>query len=263
MLTERQPNLSRMQRFGSECFAYKQDKRKLHARCEKCVFIGYENNSLAYIVYFPVSTKVQKHKLVKFVATTGVEQQTQTQLAPEDDDFIQHRSRSPNHHVTAEHEPEVSHHQPRAVKSEVKCEFEIAVSQYISKEETDQVQSNIDYSYQVMCNNIPVSFTDAETSDKSRGWVKAMDEEMHSLRVNNTFTLTKLPEGNNAVGGRYSRCMQLKLILTNRRKKQNKACYIAKGYSGMIGVDYEEAFSPTANMTSVRILMQKAAEERP
>lgn len=53
-----------------------------------------------------------------------------------------------------------------------------------------------------MCNNIPVSFTDAETSDKSREWVKAMDEEMHSLRVNNTCTLTKLPEGKNAVGGR-------------------------------------------------------------
>lgn len=37
----------------------------------------------------------------KFVATTGVEQQTQSNLTPEDDDFIQHRSRSPNHHVSS------------------------------------------------------------------------------------------------------------------------------------------------------------------
>lgn len=39
-----------------------------------------------------------------------------------------------------------------------------------------------------------------------------------------------------------------------------KARYVAKGYSQKYGVDYEETFSPTANMTSVRVLMQKAAQ---
>ena len=99
MLTGRRPNLSRMQRFGTKCFVYKQDKRKLDPRCEKCVFIRYDKNSPAYIVYFPVSKKVQKHRLLKFVAKSGVEQQTQTNFAPEDDDFIQHRPKSPDPHV--------------------------------------------------------------------------------------------------------------------------------------------------------------------
>lgn len=65
-LTGRQPNLSRMQKFGSECFAYKQDKRKLDARCEKCVFIGYDKNSPAYIVYFPdtKSAETQSGKII-------------------------------------------------------------------------------------------------------------------------------------------------------------------------------------------------------
>lgn len=40
-----------------------------------------------------------------------------------------------------------------------------------------------------------------------------------------------------------------------------KACYVAKGYSQKPGVDDSETFSPTANLTSVRVLMQKAAQE--
>ncbi len=36
---------------------------------------------------------------------------------------------------------------------------------------------------------------------------------------------------------------------------------IAKGYSQKMDVDYEETFSPTANLTSVRVLMQEAAQE--
>lgn len=105
-LTGRWPNLSKMQIFGSKCFAYKRNNRKLDPKCEKCVFIGYDKNSPAYIVYFPDTKKVQKHRLVRFVTKTGVEQQTQTNLTP--DDFVQYKSRSPDHHVPIQLKSEVS-----------------------------------------------------------------------------------------------------------------------------------------------------------
>lgn len=57
-LTGRRPNVSRMQRFGAECFVYKQNKRKLDARCKNGVFIGYDKNSPAYNIYFPDTKKV-------------------------------------------------------------------------------------------------------------------------------------------------------------------------------------------------------------
>ena len=271
MMTGRRPNWSRMQRFGSECFVDKQDKRKLDPRSEKCVFIGYDKNSPAYIVYFPVSKKVQKHRLVKFVTKSGVERQTQTHFTSHDDNFIQHRFRSPDHRVAVEHELEGSHHQPQPV--EVKCEpgssrypsrergmpdryTDCHVSRCMSEGEADQVQSNIDYCYRVTC-NIPVSFTEAVNSDKSREWVKAMDDEMHSLKEKNTFTLTNLPEGKKAVGGRWVYAMKTNVD----GSEKYKARYVAKGYSQKMGMNYEETFSPTANLTSVRVLMQKAAQE--
>lgn len=39
-----------------------------------------------------------------------------------------------------------------------------------------------------------------------------------------------------------------------------KARYVTKGYSQVIGGDYKETFSPTANITSIRALMQMAAQ---
>ena len=41
------------------------------------------------------------------------------------------------------------------------------------------------------------------TSTESGRWKKAMDEEMKSLEDNQTFVLTKLPEGSKTVGGRW------------------------------------------------------------
>ena len=55
MLTGKQPNLAKMQKFGSECYAYRQDKRKLDPRCDKGIFVGYDKNSPAYLVYYPSS----------------------------------------------------------------------------------------------------------------------------------------------------------------------------------------------------------------
>lgn len=44
-------------------------------------------------------------------------------------------------------------------------------------------------------------------------------------------------------------------------KSKHKGRFVAKGYSQKMGIDYGETFSPTANLTSVRVLLQKAAQE--
>ena len=45
------------------------------------------------------------------------------------------------------------------------------------------------------------------------------------------------------------------------RRVHVKYDFVAKGYSQKEGIDYGETFSPTANLTSVRVVLQKAAQE--
>ena len=83
-----------------------------------------------------------------------------------------------------------------------------------------------------------------------------MNEEIDSCKENDTYTLTPLPNGKQAVGGRWVYTMKENA----NGSKSYKARYVAKGYSQIEGQDYHETFSPTAQLTSVRVLMQLAAQ---
>ena len=78
-----------------------------------------------------------------------------------------------------------------------------------------------------------------------------MHEELESLKENNVFELTNLPEGKKTVGSKW--------VYTTKENsdgsKRYKARFIARGFSQKKGIDYRETFSPTANITSIRILM--------
>ncbi len=66
-LIGKQPNLSNMHVFGSTCCAFIQNAKKLEARSQKGIFIGYDNGSPAYLVFYPETNKVQKVRRVKFI----------------------------------------------------------------------------------------------------------------------------------------------------------------------------------------------------
>ena len=65
-MTGKKPNLSGMHVFGTACYAYVQNKKKLDARSEKGVFVGYDKGSPAYLVYLPDSGVVKRVRCVKF-----------------------------------------------------------------------------------------------------------------------------------------------------------------------------------------------------
>ena len=84
-----------------------------------------------------------------------------------------------------------------------------------------------------------------------------MDEEIESIKDNQTFTQTTLPEGRKTAGGRWVYSIKE----DSDGHDRYKARFVAKGYSQREGIDYGETFSPTANLTSVRIVMQKVAQD--
>lgn len=79
MPTGKKPNMSKLHKFGSRCFAYNtQEKGKLDSRFMQGLFIGYDKNSPAHLVYYADTEKGHKHRLVIFRDKTTLEKETQT-----------------------------------------------------------------------------------------------------------------------------------------------------------------------------------------
>ena len=118
----------------------------------------------------------------------------------------------------------------------------------------DAVNVNVDFCFSVR--DLPQSYPEAVHSPDSQNWRNAMDEEMHSLKENDTFTLAPLPEGKQTVGGRWVYAVKESADGT----LTHKARYVAKGYSQTKDIDYFETYALTTQMTSVRVLMQLAVK---
>ena len=308
VLTHKKPNLSNMAIFGTECYAYTQNKSKLDARCDKGIFLGYDKGSPAYLVLFPESGIIKKVRNVKFTNKFGVNKPDHK--VGYDVDFLPMEVRegqtAPNmgqgQEDAASPQDGLNHAAPRigqeqenaappqeglrqiglcqlqniparpgienqpAQPAELNPNMRYPVrntrrpphlDDYIVDQvldERDLINYSVDYCYTAQ--TYPKTYEEAMRSKDSKMWREAMNEEMKSLDENNTYTLTKLPEGKSLVGTRW--------VYTVKEKENGgvryKARYVAKGYSQVPEIDYFETFSPTAKITSIRLLMQLALD---
>jgi len=290
MLTGKRPDLSKMWVFGSDCYVYKHDQKKLDPRSEKGIFVGYSKNSPAYLVYSPHTGKVSKHRLVKFNKKNSDDQQTQTdEYDPEIKEYDEERAdgllredNAENHLVSEDKDStddtDVSQHDqttenaatvenPNGTKTEHRdgknhrySQREKKVPTYLGDYITDinnkdVIHTNVDFCYRAVC-GVPQTYHEALMSPEACEWKQAMREEIKSLKENDTFELTSLPEDRSAVGGKWVYALKE----NDEQRQIFKARYVAKGYSQTEGIDYKETFAPTANITSVRALMQVAVQ---
>ena len=78
-----------------------------------------------------------------------------------------------------------------------------------------------------------------------------MQEEMDSLQDRKVWDLVDLPPGRTPVKGRW--------VYVVKSDGRHKACFVAKGFTQIYRIDFEETFSPVARFESVRLLLSIAA----
>ncbi|KAL4302249.1 hypothetical protein GQ457_10G013460 [Hibiscus cannabinus] len=86
-------------------------------------------------------------------------------------------------------------------------------------------------------------------------WNQAVQEELHALEQNCTWTLTTLPPGKKAVGCKWIFVIKYKL---NGSIQRYKARLVAKGFTQTPGIDFSETFAPVAKLNIVRVILSLA-----
>lgn len=99
----------------------------------------------------------------------------------------------------------------------------------------------------------PSSFKEVQDSKEKAKWFEAMDEEMNSLRKNNTWELVNKPKGQRILGCKW--IYKLKEEESSINGIKYKARLVAKGYSQVEGIDFNEIFSPVVKHCSIRLIL--------
>ena len=103
----------------------------------------------------------------------------------------------------------------------------------------------------IIC-SIPTSYQEIKNRDDRLQWEHAINDEINSLLINNTWTLVQKPENKNIVNCKW--VFSLKNDEFGNPIKY-KARLVAKGFSQKYLIDYNETFAPVARISSFRFLI--------
>ncbi|GJX26620.1 retrotransposon protein, putative, ty1-copia subclass [Tanacetum coccineum] len=104
--------------------------------------------------------------------------------------------------------------------------------------------------------NEPANYKAIILDPESNKWLGAMNAEMQSMKDNQVWCLVKLPPNGKTVGinWRFKKKTDMYGIVHTYKDR-----LIAKGFTQTYGIDYEETFSPVADIKAIRILIAIAA----
>nr|GEW63609.1 hypothetical protein [Tanacetum cinerariifolium] len=98
----------------------------------------------------------------------------------------------------------------------------------------------------------PANYKAALLDPESKKWLNAMNVEMQSMKDNKVRVLVELPPNGKTVGSKW---LFKKKTDIDGNAHTYKARLVAKGYTQTSGIDYEETFSPVADIRAIRILI--------
>ncbi|GJV13650.1 retrotransposon protein, putative, ty1-copia subclass [Tanacetum coccineum] len=102
----------------------------------------------------------------------------------------------------------------------------------------------------------PTNYKAALLDPESDKWLNAMNVEMQSMKDNEVWELVELPPDAKTVGHKW---LFKKKTDMDGAVHTYKARLVAKGFTQTPGIDYEETFSPVADIRAIRILIAIAA----
>ncbi|GJW52901.1 retrotransposon protein, putative, ty1-copia subclass [Tanacetum coccineum] len=225
----------------------KPDKRE--PRSIKCIFVGYPKETMGYSFYYPSENKVFVAQNVEFFESNLIDHEASGSL--EDLEIIQEKDTNPSLDTSLNHEEddqEINEPQSDIIPIQKSSRTRRAPDRmclYIDAEEHEL--GNL---------GEPANCEAALLDPKSKKWLATMNMEMQSMKDNDVWELVELPPNVKTVGHKW---LFKKKTDMDSAIHTFKARLVAKCFTQTYGVDYEETFSPVANIRAIRILIAIAA----
>ncbi|GJY09393.1 retrovirus-related pol polyprotein from transposon TNT 1-94 [Tanacetum coccineum] len=242
------PNLSYLKVWGCEALVKRDTPDKLQQRSVKCIFIGYPKETMGYYFYFPPENKIVVARYAEFFEKNLITQEVSGRAI--DLEEIQDEDTSPSK-ITSEIPMEVEGFEPPQ-------EEDILIRR---SERTRRAPNRLSLNVEIEEHSLgdlnePTSYKAAMLDSESNKWIDAMNAEIQSMMDNMVWVLVDLPPGCKTVGSKW---IFKKKTDMDGIVHTYKARLVAKGYTQLYGVDYEETFSPVADIRAIRILISIAA----
>ncbi|GJT50883.1 retrotransposon protein, putative, ty1-copia subclass [Tanacetum coccineum] len=243
------PNLSYLKVWGCEALVKRDTPDKLEQRSIKCIFIGYPKETMGYYFYFPPENKIVVARYAEFFEKRLISQEISGRAV--DLEEIQEEEDTTPSEITSNIPQEVEGFEPP--QEEV---IPIRRSER-TRRAPNRLCLNVEVEEHSLGDlNEPTSYKAAMLDSESNKWIDAMNAEIQSMMDNMVWVLVDLPPGCKTVGSKW---LFKKKTDMDGIVHVYKARLVAKGYTQLYGVDYEETFSPVADIRAIRILISIAA----
>ncbi|GKA28522.1 retrotransposon protein, putative, ty1-copia subclass [Tanacetum coccineum] len=227
------------------CVKFKVLATSLHSLDD---YSRYPKETMGYYFYFPPENKIVVARYAEFFEKNLITQEVSGRAI--DLEEIQDEDTSPSE-ITSEIPMEVEGFEPPQEE-----EIPIRRSER-TRRAPNRLCLNVEAEEHSLGDlNEPTSYKAAMLDSESNKWIDAMNAEIQSMMDNMVWVLVDLPPGCKTVGSKW---IFKKKTDMDGIVHTYKARLVAKGYTQLYGVDYEETFSPVADIRAIRILISIAA----
>jgi len=249
-------------------------RKKLDNKGEKCIFIGYSEESKAYRLYNPSTKKLIVSRDVQFIkeeAWDGSIEKTvnvKISLLHDEDDEEMAKIHPQIAAPTQGQQETPLRRNESASPSTSQGGNSSASSSTCTPNERGKKFKNLSDIYEQEATNEGMNSLFAlychvddlvhfEEAIKDRKLIEAMDEEINAIERNKTWDLVELPKGEEVIGVKW-----VYKTKSNAEGKieRHKARLVVKEYKQQYGRDYEETFASVARMETLKTMLSIAAQ---
>ncbi|GJS92613.1 retrovirus-related pol polyprotein from transposon TNT 1-94 [Tanacetum coccineum] len=252
LLRGRKPNLNYFRVFESKCFVLntKDYLTKFDPKSYEGVFLGYSQNSKAYIILNKQTIKVKESLNVTFDETPPPPKTSPL----EDDKLVEEEAIEVSKIKPIGNNLEdisLENNQIVNIKESKTHPLENVIGNLNQRTLRSQAQDKSNF----FCFISTIEPKNINEALKDKNWVMAMQEELNQFKTNDVWELVPNPMDMTIIGTKW---VYRNKLDENGVVTRNKARLVAQGYNQQEGIDYDETYAPVARLESIRILLAYA-----